>query len=216
MSIIKELERLNIQLRPGIGFFCLDFGAYFPYVNQNILDMDVTLSTESMQNGAVINLREQSVLNHRYPNFRYVTLSQKFGRKLCKTGCIIQCSHEELAAFKYINITYAIGKHKPVQISIPIDMNTSDERSCVAMEIHYRLENPSEPDFSIRIYEKQSNGGWKSKIYGIKNPDEADQRFDYVQLTPVKNINKAMQSDYIVYGQTIKLMSQRPEDILII
>lgn len=216
MSIIKELERLNIQLRPGIGFFCLDFGAYFPYANQNILDMDVTLSTESMQKGTVINLREQSVLNHRYPNWKYVTLSQKFGRKLCKTGCIIQYPHEELAAFRYINITYAIGKHKPVQMSIPIDMSTSDEHSCVAMEIHYRLEEPNEPDFSIRVYEKQSDGGWKSKIYGIKDPDEADQRFNYIQLAPANDINEAVQSGYIVYKQTIKLTSQRPEDILIL
>lgn len=211
MILRDEMERLNIQEIPGMGLFCLDFSIFHPFENQNKLDVDVSLSTEPMENGIIYNLRDDSVLNHRYN--KYVTLSQKFGRKICKTGCMIQRRHEELAAFQYMNLTYGIEKWQPTRVSIPMKIYTSDETPCASMIVGGLIDIPDSPNLQIMIYRKQLEGHWKSKIY--KTKDKPGIKSEYVHLTPA-NKEERKQTDFIVYNEIVEITGEMPEDVLLL
>lgn len=211
MTLRDEMERLNIQEIPGMGLFCLDFSIFHPFKNQNKLDIDVSLSTESMENGMIYNLRDDSVLNHRYN--KYVTLSQKFGRKICKTGCIVQRSHEELAEFRYINLTYGFEKGQPERVCIPIRIHTSDETPCASMIIGCLIDTPESPNLHITIYRKQLEGHWKSKMY--KTKDKSSVYKECIYFTPA-NDKEREPTDFIVYNEIVEITGEIPEDVLLL
>ena len=57
------------------------------------------------------------VLNHRYPNKNYNTLSKKEGRKVCKTGYPVFGDVEDLNQYKYL----------VVKVTVPDDEKWKDE-----------------------------------------------------------------------------------------
>lgn len=219
IEFIEELERLGIEQNPGLGIFCLDFAAYFPYANQDVLDLDASLSTHPMKSGKVLNIRDLGKLNHRYPNQGYATLSQKFGRKLCRCGCLIQRPHTELMEYKYLNLGYGFkGNLDSVQMSVPININTSDERPCATVEARFMLRNPNEPNLALTTYERQPNRCWDSLVYGISNTNftATEERDRFIQLTPANSEEEVKESGFVVYRETVSPISCRPEDVLII
>jgi len=212
MQPIEELERLGIEQDTGSGIFCLDFSAYFPYENQDILELDASLSTHLMESGNVLNIRDLGKLNHRYPNYGYVTLSQKFGRKICRCGSIIQRPHAELTNYKYLNLTYNVKGLNTVRsrMIVPININTSDEKPCAVIEARFMLEDFNRPDLILTIYEK--NSVTHSFTYGTDNGSHiainVGERFTPLTI-------KEGQLGFIVYQETVSPVPHKLEDVFI-
>lgn len=220
MGITEELERLGITPESGIGFFFLDFGAYFPYRNQEVLLLDASLSTGPKETGKVLNIRENCVLNNRYPNKHYVTMTEKFGRKLCKCGCVIPYSHGRLKEVEYLNIGYGFDGQMPIRMSIPITTDTSDEKPGVSIAVKLNLERPDEPDLRVDTLKIRNSGkGWDMFTYhtDIVQVDTITLTRGKTEgialLTPANDEEDAKSSGFVVYAQTIELAGHRIEDI---
>lgn len=170
-KLSDDMEHLGIEMRDGFGVFAVDFAAFFPYVNQDDLILRMSLSTEACAGGCVIiNLHEECVFNHRYPNTGYVCMTMKSGRKRSKLGCFLQLSYEELNMLKYMNIEYGFREDNMARMSIPVNMNVSEAAPCAGMEIHLGLKDPNDPSIHIEVREHE-RGGWRPFTYALCNDD---------------------------------------------
>lgn len=166
MLIIKELDRLEVDVPEDMGLLAMDFGAHFPYYDQDELRLRAILSTEPMNEGVFLDFGSQSILNNRYPNRDYLTISKKCGRKICRFGCfsIMPLEEEELAVFRYLNVGYDFHDKK-VSVCIPISINMTKENSCAAFNVTLMLERLYESELEIRIYER-NGAGYITHKYG--------------------------------------------------
>lgn len=114
-----------------------DFSAY-PICDDELL-LDVSLSAQPDRQGIIINFGEGSVLNHRYPNKYYTTMSQKFGRKTCKTGCIAKISHAALAEARYLNLSFGMNLQYVGLSRIPQDLSVIDTRNDYVKACHMAI-----------------------------------------------------------------------------
>lgn len=200
--IQNEMDRLGIETGPGMGYFVLDFSVYNFYGAYPI-DMGASLSSEPMAHGIVYDLREGAVLNHRYPNHRYTTLSQKFGRKTCKVGCIFMQPHQVFVDIHYLNLFVRFEQGQYIMYaSVPIHMMTSDEFPCVDIEVRIDIQNPVEPALTIyHAREMPQIVGRYLHSYGTKNTDK--RSINHIKLTPEGT--GEFQPNGTVYGPVMEL-----------
>lgn len=222
MSVVNEFNRLGMAMQEGFGVFVIDYAAYFPYSNQKDLILEASLSTKLCNNGHILNLRNMCILNNRYPNKDYLCMTCKHGRKLCKIGCIVQFPYAALNIYKYLNIGYGFASQGIVRISIPININLSDEKPCAGFNVHFGLTDPNNPEFTIIVYEKTSEMGWRPYTYDISIESRIStvnvERYGqdrFILLTPANTLEEAKEQNWIVYNETINLLPSKMEDLMI-
>lgn len=222
MFIIKELNRLKVDVPENMNLFAMDFGAYFPYHDQDELRLGVSLSTEPMNIGVFLNMSDQSILNNRYPNKDYLTMSKKCGRKICRFGyfSLLSQEREESAMFQYLNIIYGF-RDKKIFVCIPISMNISKEKPCVAFNAALMLEQLNDPELSIRIYEK-IDGGYITHKYGygryidIGSVGQHSDCDRFYPLTLQETIESSEGVKYIILNETVHMIPCMLEEALLI
>lgn len=228
MSVMSELERLDIEIGHEDGIFILDFGAYYPVWGggQKLLQLDASLSTKLYGDGDNLSILDMSVLNYRYPNQGYVCMTGKFGRKLCKIGCPVLRSYEELNRFKYLNIGYGLKGKEFVHMAFPIEINLSQTAPCCSAEIHLNLKYFDVPGLTIHTHERSKNGeeprGWHPHTYDISREsgpamctivNNGENRFTL--LTPANTKEDAEESGWIIFNETVKMISDTVENTLV-
>lgn len=178
----KELKRLNFEKKEGEGIFVLDFSAFFPYSNQEDLILYASLSTEYCASGVTYDLTDICKFNNNCPNKGWITMSRKFGRKLCKIGCPIPVPYDDPDHYKYLNLGYGFDKNDMVLMSIPIKINISEEKPWAYVHVEFNLKDPYKTNLEIFVHEGayiRSNYSTSEKV----NP-EYDSKCSFILLTP--------------------------------
>lgn len=135
LDIHRELTKY-ISL-DGKGCLLLDFGMYFPYKdNQDMVVFDVVLLEQVITGEMKYIFGESDIkLNHRYPNKGYVTISKKYGRKVCSLGYPIVEDIELLNKMKYIMLKVGYKKQF-FTIFIPIKVSLSSDNPYAYITVH--------------------------------------------------------------------------------
>ncbi len=214
-SITSVMKHIGIEMKEGLGLFLIDFGAYFPYSNQDDLILDVSLSTDERAGGqSVANLRNECVLNHRYSNTGYLTLTSKHGKKLCKHGCAMQLPWADLNTFKYLNIEYGFSKTNMIKISVPISINLSEETPYMELEAHLMLKDTKNPDLVITAYEKEDEY-WRPFVYSTSAEYDTIGDGRFALFTPRDDIEKVRETGWIVFNETVNIYPCTFDELLV-
>lgn len=210
----RELKRLGIPYE-GIGVLGFDISAYFPYSNQDALVLEASLSTEPQAQGSVLDIREMSIVNHRYTNKGYVCLSSRHGRKICRDGCFIYKSFDELNRYAYLNLGYGFESRGLARFSIPIQIRLSEELPCAGAEVRLMLKYPNEPDIIIIVHERaDDNLSYWERKYAINVHENLGGHHRFTQLT-AGNGFEAYETGWIVFEQSVDLIPNTPENTMI-
>lgn len=164
---VEELEK------PGL--LGLDIGVYEPFAKtiakEGVPDLRAGLAESYTTKPKMF---EDTVLNHRYPNGRYVTLSQKHGRRISQAGYFLNDTIEELNKKKWLFINYkagAAGLDAAWNIAIPISVCLSKERPAAGITVRLGLKR----GVTIMVYNAVYDGGWKDTRYEWNLPKEQDE-----------------------------------------
>lgn len=216
----EELVRLGVELKEGEGMFVLDFSAFFPYGNQEILMLEASLSTEPRNAYEKLDLTKMCVLNHRYPNHGYLCMTRKYGRKLCTHGCPVNAPFEEINKYRYINLAYGF-KNRLARISVPIEVHLSKDLPYASLSACFGLQDPNQPELVFRTFQKSEDGGWKDFAYSITeeqtqiNLDFCKERGRFKRLTPASSFEEALLG-VVVYNEVVEVRSYcKAEDVMV-
>lgn len=225
--IIDELNRIGLAAG-GSAVFFLDFSAWFPYLqeSQNQLKLYASLSTEPGDAGVVDRLHEQCVQNHRCPNKGWVCMTRKVGRKLFKYGGVFTLpallnGFEVLNMFRYLNLGYSYQGRQFVRLSVPIDIQVTDDKPWAAVTVQAALKDLDAPEFVLTVREG-GDVGWRPYVYST-DPDGWCTKMEMggqgperlTVLTAATSEEEAMVSKYVICNETVKLIPCAPEDIMV-
>ena len=139
-QIMDDVARLHPNMKENDGIFNIDLGLFFDYPNQNIVTLKFGLLTgEDVIKGNFTDdipryLYDNTVVNHRYPNHAYLTLSRKEGRKISKTGYPIVGPIDALNQYRMLLINCGI-EDKTTTMSFPIQMHLSEDKPIGGIEV---------------------------------------------------------------------------------
>lgn len=162
-AIINELSD---EIKNSKGCIVFDLGCYFPYSNwKDILSFKFKLGEEEL---------EPYVLNHRYPNHGYTTISKKSGRKLSKIGYPYFL---ELDVTHYILLVIEIGiRGKTMKLIFPVEVTLSKDKPVCGLTFHFNFENTDNPEFIFYSYKKAEDAGWYQYTWSNKEEKEPSER----------------------------------------
>lgn len=206
MKIAPEMERLGMIREEGMGVFAIDFSAYH-FIQP--IELGLSLSTGPAETGNVIDIRAHGILNHRYPNDAYTTLSDRYGRKRCRTGSILMLPMGWMSEYGYLNFLYSIGDEPPVRASIPLFIKVTPEKPSVGIDLKLELEIPERPEFILQMYEKTERG-WKA--HRFLTGDEHLALLNHTKLTPMEDTGFG---GVTIYREIVQTIPQRLEDLFI-
>ena len=109
LSIVNEIVKTyDAKLESEQGFINIDLGVYYPYLDQEVVAAEVQLYEELPYDLLETYNTPRSkgihghVMNHRYTNMHYVTLSKKSSNHICNTGTFIVDTIKNLNKLKYL------------------------------------------------------------------------------------------------------------------
>lgn len=152
------------------GCILLDPLAFFPYSNQEILSFDVKLVEDiydSVLTDGFMSIpwdRGEKKINHRAPNKGWVTISSKSKKKVCKYGCPVWGTIDELNKNKYLVVKLGI-KEKCIFLYFPVKFELTSQKpfSLVQIQVHGRDKDIFE-DTQIEIIGYSGNAvGYRSR-----------------------------------------------------
>ncbi len=201
----------------SMGILNIDIGLYFPYVNQDIVICEFGLLDDDSLDDRVgeeddEHIFADTVLNHRYRNTNYVTLSKKSGRKMCATGYPVVAPIEELNRHKMLFIRYGVQGDAEMTMFIPISVNLTEKEPVGALEIHMLYWDGEQPEkFGVVCSTLCKDGeGIYRRRYVLGRPVadfKDDVPFSYVDtpygdafsVTPVVEIGSQPKDRFSVY-----------------
>lgn len=151
MSERKIQEELEKEIAAGRGCMVFDIACYFPYLNP-----EKKFTFEFSVNG---ENPKDVVLNHRYPNKKYYTISQKTGHKLSKIGypLFVDLNEDTLSTFLQITIGY---DDDVVHLVFPLNVELTKECPVCGLSLRFDLDKKTLHIVSHRRMEKEKE--WKS------------------------------------------------------
>lgn len=214
MGILKdELNRLGIAVGGGTGAICVDLAAYLSHPCG--LALGASLSEKPYAKGNVCDLGSMSVLNQRYTNKNWITMTGKVGRKLCWYGCVAALPLNEISRIGYLNVGYGVEDGPMSWHCVPVSFDKgllSDDRSCISFSVCLALSNPGRPGFDIVWREKMPDYGRDEHGWYYGKPTVRNHG-GFAALTPV--VDQGGTSDWTLYGGGVKLAPYTPEDTLV-
>jgi len=169
INVLNEIERVSeTKLKHGEGFINVDLSLYFPFLNQDAVSAEVRFLTEEPSDeflsAYVVPFpweMEGSVVNHRYPNNRYLTLSKQVGKNVCKCGEFVTGDIAELNKYQYLLVGIRVGGVSnvyvfPVTIRLTIDKPCSSViiRTTYGVNTRESFEEARQPHVSIQTHRR--------------------------------------------------------------
>ena len=162
----SDMDRLGVDY-DGKCVIVVDTGMFFPYSNQETCKglfwfseaPEAALKKPSgYQKQCSRLLNKGLVFNNRYSNKGFVTLSERYGRKVSRGGVYLVCDPGMLSRMKYVNICYTVSS-KPVgdwdkvpTVSFPVTVEPWDDTGIVFLGIRINLDDPNKPLFDIFVH----------------------------------------------------------------
>lgn len=196
-AIINELSD---EIENNKGCIVFDLGCYFPYSNwKDVLSFKFKLGEEKL---------EPYVLNHRYPNHGYATISKKSGRKLSKIGYPYFL---ELNMTHYILLTIEIGvQEQTMKLIFPVEVTLSKDKPVCGLTFHFNFESFDNPDFIFYSYKKAEDTGWYQYTWSNKEEKESNEK-EIIMERPTL-VNKYT----LLYKDVITPFSQKLNELFIL
>ena len=166
--VTKELEE---KIKEGKGCIVIDFGNYLEPTKLNVLD---SINLRLWIDGVEI---EDYVLNHRYPNKYYTTLSKKVGRNVSKIGYPYFLEPEDFNKKMDIQLEVSIvreidGKKEILEsttIIMTVQLHLDKEYPVCGLSLHYLYGKKDY--FIITSWQSTEDGGWERQRWTTK-PDD--------------------------------------------
>lgn len=200
MSEIRDdFERLGLLETPGIGTLLLDPGLYRVFENDVLM---LSLSTEPCGQGVVFDISGNCVLNHRYPNRRYITVTSKHGRKLARHGVFLQLPLEKFNRFGYLNLYVCDPEKMSLQMTVPIRLWLTPDKPFAGMELRV-MTNEIPTSVQITTCDGRGEVGWLCHEYTTSRYRDSD----HTLLRPVDVVVDGIAWKRIPEEQRITLRS---------
>ena len=126
-----EVYNNEIKLKEDECCIVFDFGCYFPYEDADHLFFDFEFDEQ---------IFNDKVINHRYPNKSYQTITKKYGRRLSKVGYpyIFKLDNQKLKMLHVKIGLQAEGlKEQHITLNIPIETHMTKDKPACALTLHY-------------------------------------------------------------------------------
>lgn len=202
MIVKNHIDELQPALDNGLGCIILDFGCYFPYDNQDLLDFSFSIG---------LNQPTDYKLNHRYPNKNYVTISKKSGRKLSKMGYpyfLELGEHPMLLSVtlgvRIFNEQLQMSKDYKLSMVFPIQVNLTKEKPVSALSFRFDAEKSQ---IDIRSFPKNRVRHWTNNSDLYEKYDQSKVEL-YLLNKPVSNGDKTL-----IFDDLITLDAQSVDDV---
>lgn len=211
-ELVKNIETCTGHtLAEEKGIFIIDFGAYFPFCNQEILKLDCSIGTDE----AILS-SENKKLNHRYPNKGYVTLSKKCGKHVCYSGYFWEQDIDFLNSIKHITFSFG-AQGQIVNLTVPTTLSLDRNYPYTAIDCNVDLEDV-ENDINVDITayhpDLDMNGkcaSWTPKIYSTTKKPKGT---DFEALIPDANFSSKIDKT-IVFTNKIILPKQSCKSVFV-
>lgn len=178
-DILREEAKFKPDTTKTHGLLNIDISLLFPYTNQDIVSLGFGLLTDAVlqdedSSDSSKYLFKDTIINHRLPNKRYLTLTRKVGRVLSKTGYPIAAPLETLMSFKFLLVRFGIHE-KLNTVGFPIHIFLSEETPVgdLSLTIHDWEKNSTAGkfglDFLTHTYDA-SNGLYLGTRYVVGQP----------------------------------------------
>lgn len=167
-NFLEELKRFSSDLNNGL--LLVDVGVHFPFGNQNDLACDFMLADFDVLPVAntLDKLKHEYqpcadlVLDHRYRNRDWVTLSRKFGRKKSMSGYLIISPIDDINRYK----TFLLRLNGQFYFYFPIYVNLSEKAPFSSFQIRvHGFEDNKTVGIDFIIYEPMDDHGYKQYTY---------------------------------------------------
>lgn len=149
----EELNRIFPDIKETDGIINLNICVLFPYTNVEVLTFGFGLVNDSVLED-VNDDREKwiykdFIMNHRYPNKEFLTVSQKVGKKVSGIGYSIVGDIKTLNTNRMLIMKIGIGD-KYMWLCFPLDFELTKVNPYISLEccIHH-FENLDEKKFGI-------------------------------------------------------------------
>ena len=141
---LKEWERIFPLKKINDCILNIDIGIFFPYSNSEIIICEFGLINDDILKDEDTEeydmyLFKDVTYNHRYPNKKYVTLSKKNGRKICKTGYPICLPAHKLNEHKMLILKFGTKTYNKT-FCFPISVNITDDKPIGNLKILINVE----------------------------------------------------------------------------
>lgn len=213
MKLAEDIKRLDMEAEPGLAVFVFDLAYRLPFQNLGDFLAEASLSSEPGGKGHLLDLRRRCILNHRYPNAGWITMSSKHGRKVSQYGCVLKAPFHVFEIYHHLNIGYGFQKDDMVRISVPITFEFTDRKSYASLTARVMLKDLVRPEFTFQTYEKSAAPyrGWDCFIYKTVQVSADDP---FTILTPVPlTVEQAMDKGGVLYNETIRLIPSTLNDL---
>ena len=172
VNVLRDVERVEgNKMKDGYGFICVDLGIFTPLKDQSKTSASIIFYKEmpSAQYLSDINYSEKevtddSIMNHRYPNKGYLTLSKRNGKKVSKSGYAVVDTIDALNQYQYISITVKNGCSVKIHI-MPMSVKLTKSKPFSRVSVRIMQESESSSDIITVSTYKLDGKGWKEKIY---------------------------------------------------
>lgn len=200
----KEIiDEIGKEIGTGKGCILFDFGCYFPYSLQEILNFSFQIGNTKI---------DDYKLNNRYPNKNYVTISKKYGRKVSKIGYPYYLdigAHTILLQIQVgIKSEYSTLENEGSTLIFPIEVTLSEDKPVCGLRMKFIFD---EMGIDFISYKKCDIGGWKRTIWTNHTADLAKSHENAIEL----DIPAQMNESSVIYSTVIAPFPQRLEDLLV-
>lgn len=203
--MFEEVFNNEIKLKEDECCIVFDIGCYYPYEDADHLFFDFEFD------GQIFN---DKVINHRYPNKSYQTITKKYGRRLSKVGYpyIFKLDNQRLKMLHVKIGLQAEGiKEQHITLNIPIETHMTKNKPACALTLHYLFDK----DKFIFTSEERAEEGWQP--YEWINYDKKeieDKGFNTEHITVMNQICKTGDLD-ITYGDIITPNASKIDDLIV-
>ena len=165
----NELKRLSPDL--NFGLLNIEIGILFPFSNQDEFECDFMLTDLDIfsTKNTLEELKHKYhpytdyILDHRYPNPDWITLTRIVGRKKSRIGYPLIAPIDEINSYK----TFILRLNKEFYFYFPIYINLSEKTLFSAFRIRVHGFHPHNETVSIDffVYEPLSDYGFMPHTY---------------------------------------------------
>lgn len=215
MKLAEDIKRLDMEAEPRLGVFVFDLAYRLPFQDKNGFLAEASLSSEPRGKGHLLDLRRRCILNHRYPNAGWITMSSKHGRKVSQYGCVLKAPFHVFEIYHYLNIGYGFQRDDMVWISVPITFEFTDRKPYASLTTRVKLEDLVRPEFTFQIYERSATSHWVLDCFVYETVQTSiDDK--HTLLTPVPlTVEQAMDKEGVLYNETIRLIPSTLDDLFV-
>lgn len=205
-----EVFNDEIKLKEDECCIVFDFGCYCPYVDTEHFVFDFEFDGQAFND---------KVINHRYPNKAYQTITKKYCRRLSKVGYpYIFKLDEQGVKMLHIKIGLQSDKLKQyITLNIPIETHMTKDRPACALTLRYFFD---ENRFIFESGEHLPKSGWQIHRWTDYSGKELkkkgyDIEYNMEYLTVMDCPCKTGESDF-TYSDVIILCASKVSDLVII